>query len=649
MEIKKPQYIRKYDFVRYFIRNEDEWFWSTNQLKEYIEQKSLQLTKKEIDIDNEDEDSQDEYEFDNYEYKKENEDLNINDPKVFEGNLIDKESKKFIKSQFSMCRKIYDFDEFNLSNDESFIKTMDYLRNDDNFILFQPSFIYQSKAIAKPDALIKSNGKYILVETKGTTCVKCSHLIDLTYQHHIINECLKQVKSAISQCYLCFVDYKIADKNEIGFCLSEFASIVKSGYGTPKTKFLKYTNEWILERRKNKMAVNKSIPYLDIIDNYKNIAPVGYTKQDGTLYKDWEKFISNYKLIADYDEFNNVIDKLNKHTINFQPQLEPTNKYKCWFKDNDYWPEIKQYYINDINNDKHQLFSYSGFLVGFNKVYQDYYKLNKTTQEMFEDFKIISNASNAYYYRTKENKIINELTKERFKQLKDKKVYFDFESLNLATRVIDDTLPFMQTVNQVSIIIDNGNGVNSQTPCNNILFDPLLMDKSKYKQIVDAILPDKNNLAICENYSYIVYNKSFEKSRLEEMKWLINENDYSKKIDIIINNLNMFDLADFFDPRREEYICLSELKGFYSIKRVLPLVEKYAKDIYQNVGCKDYKNELIIHNGSEAQTLATQRFFKLIDDNKWQEISINLKKYCENDVRAMVAVEYYIKKIINTI
>jgi hypothetical protein len=112
---------------------------------------------------------------------------------------------------------------------------------------------------------------------------------------------------------------------------------------------------------------------------------------------------------------------------------------------------------------------------------------------------------------------VNEDTKTSFNKLKHKKVYFDFESINLATRVVDNTLPFMQCVNQVSIIIDNGSGVTKHTPCNNLLFDPLEMDTEKYKQIVDAILPNKDNLEICTKYSYVVFNKSFEKTRLEEM------------------------------------------------------------------------------------------------------------------------------------
>jgi hypothetical protein len=142
-----------------------------------------------------------------------------------------------------MCSKIYDFDKFALLNSEAFNKTLEYLKSDDNFILFQPAFIYKNKAIAKPDAFIKLNGKYILVETKGTTNTKLSHLIDVTYQHIVINECLLQINANISQYFLCIIDYKIANKNELGFTLSEFASIAKGGYGSTKLKFPKFSNE----------------------------------------------------------------------------------------------------------------------------------------------------------------------------------------------------------------------------------------------------------------------------------------------------------------------------------------------------------------------------------------------------------------------
>jgi hypothetical protein len=128
-----------------------------------------------------------------------------------------------------------------------------------------------------------------------------------------------------------------------------------------------------------------------------------------------------------------------------------------------------------------------------------------------------SNHAQNFARRVQNNEIYNNGTISEFKNLSSKKVYFDFESINLATRVIDDTLPFMQTVNQVSVIVDKGNGVDKNTPCNNIIFDPKTMTKDNYKLIIDALLPEKD-LSLCATYSYVVYNQAFEKTRLEEMK-----------------------------------------------------------------------------------------------------------------------------------
>jgi hypothetical protein len=36
------------------------------------------------------------------------------------------------------------------------------------------------------------------------------------------------------------------------------------------------------------------------------------------------------------DNFENIINELNSHQVSNQLSLEPTDKYKCWFKDNDY-------------------------------------------------------------------------------------------------------------------------------------------------------------------------------------------------------------------------------------------------------------------------------------------------------------------------
>jgi hypothetical protein len=53
-----------------------------------------------------------------------------------------------------------------------------------------------------------------------------------------------------------------------------------------------------------------------------------------------------------------------------------------------------------------------------------------------------------------------------------------------------------------------------------------------------------------------------------------------------------------------------------------------------------------IQNGALAQKYATKRFWNLLSEQEWKTINNNLKIYCENDVRAMIAVEYFAINII---
>ena len=120
----------------------------------------------------------------------------------------------------------------------------------------------------------------------------------------------------------------------------------------------------------------------------------------------------------------------------------------------------------------------------------------------------------------------------------------------------------------------------------------------------------------------------------------------TKKVEIIISNI--YDLADLFNIKSTENIAVifKELKGFYSIKKILPLVEKYDLKSFKDTGCKNYKTELEqITNGSEAQSASTKRFFGLLNDKEWAITKENLGKYCDNDVRAMIAVEYFLRNI----
>jgi hypothetical protein len=165
-----------------------------------------------------------ETEFDPYEYLKELEsdqhkDLDKTDPKVIEGNMIDEQSKKFISDLYPDCEAI----DLNAKADSLALAnmTIKLLQEKENVIIFQPTFIYKDVAIAKPDAFIKRNNEFILIETKGTTSSKSVHIVDITYQAHVCNETIvKYFDKKIDEYYLCIVDYALRNKGEIGFKLT---------------------------------------------------------------------------------------------------------------------------------------------------------------------------------------------------------------------------------------------------------------------------------------------------------------------------------------------------------------------------------------------------------------------------------------------
>jgi hypothetical protein len=537
-------------------------------------------------------------------FKESYEDVDKSNPKVYEGNLIDRACRKYIASVYEKC-KVIDFYDYKYSNKQAFEKTLEIIKHQDNVLLFQPTFIYKDIAIAKPDALVKLEGKYILIETKGTSTTKLSHLVDIQYQVNVIDEVLNKFDENIDNCKLCIVAYEKRNKGEITFLLTEYCNYQKSGKTLSENEKKIYSDKFADKTISIKEAYKTGTHFENRIIDF--------------VHGKIDKFVKYSQLTG--ENFDRILSELKNATPCEKPRLIPCEQYKSWLKDASHWHLLREYYF--INHE-YIAFSFSGFLIHYKNalVYGDLRFKNDAdflkkasldnTNKVFDEFY-------ASFKQTDPNRKYNKIcsysnvTINKFNEIKIKKVYFDFESLNTAIRVIDGTLPYMQAVNQVSVIFDNGDGKlvkkDGSSGSDNIIIDPLTMTINDYKTIIDAIFPKEHQ----EEYSYIVYNQGFEVTRLKEIRHLLNNKEYSRKIDIIINNI--YDLADLFDFHKTSYIYIEELHAFYSIKKVLPLVKKYAHDIYQKTGCKDYK-ELQIHNGGQAQTESTKRFFNLLNINE---------------------------------
>ncbi len=663
----KPKYIRKYDYLRSFYQPKDQWFADLNSLHEFVHDKLINAIAKNnnkfIDFDEED----DEIYIDNVEYTKtldltkqeiQQKGLDQNDPKVREGLEIDRLSKEFILSKFPNYQVI-DFDQFATNNELKAKQTLEVLKQNNNCILFQPVFIFNG-VINKPDAIIKKDHEIILIEVKGTTNPKLYHLFDLYFQTQIINAVLDELDLTISKHYLCLVKYELKNFKELSFVLVDKVSFAKAGFNLPKQEkgnISYFSKEYINEIAQIKEGANYSEKrtITNILDEINQDEPdLDQNKRDSEKIEYLKSEFNNHA-------FWDRIDKLKNTTVQEtnSVSLIPSLDFKSKIKDNDIWLTLKDYYYFSL---EYLPLNFSANFVKFPtgvEIYQKYQP--KNIDDLFLIFK-----SNQNYLTYRGLKYFNYLTNnqansivnyqnivafdlngvnELLNKIKPKKVYFDFESLNLATRTMDFIPPFMQTVNQVSVVIEDENNHLTTKPY--VVIDPINgIGKKDLKLIIDTILPS-TNLEEAKQYSYIVYNINFERTCLKKMKAYLKDAEYAKKIDVIVNNL--FDLADFFDIKKDKkhFFVFKELFGYYSIKKVLPLVQKYDCESYQQSGCKDYKLELDqVHNGVDAQKYSTLRFFGLINNQEWKKAAHNLGLYCDNDVLAMVAIERFVRKLV---
>ena len=225
-------------------------------------------------------------------------------------------------------------------------------------------------------------------------------------------------------------------------------------------------------------------------------------------------------------------------------------------------------------------------------------------------------------------KIINDL--------KNKIVWYDFEAFSIPLCPLDGFLPYQQVVSQVSTIVtDNMKEQNN----NNIVIDPKNINHNHLWEIINHIYQ--------KDHKYVVYNQSYENTRLKEMSQILTKFNHPKAslahkmVDTIIDNT--IDLADIFNVMSKEIkLLIPNLKGKHSIK----LVEKYITKASFNLPykIKEYKN-LNIKSGLFAMEAANNRALNITGDNEWQVIKKDLQEYCENDVRAMIMVYYLVEHI----
>ena len=580
------------------------------------------------------------------------------------GNIIDKKSREFIKNKYKEIKNIFDLENNQkkfLTNEQQALKTKELILQYDNLIIFQPVFIYKN-LITKSDTLVKNKNKIYIIETKGTTSAKFVHYLDLLFQKQVIEN--QDYLKALNPKFfyeLCLIEYNYLNKNDVTLQTTPFINLSKTVSITTQLKKLNIQKTELATIKNN---IKKGIPYNNEITPLK-IKDLIYQNYDDLSincgaqnFQTRQKYEKCYEAVSNINnEFFEVMKKLQafKDKLNDKSfvKFQPSEKDKSIIKNCDYFQKEKKIYALM----GYKLFNFSG-----NVASQSAEDIKKTSKKAkIEDFLKKPKANPDFYlnlFKKKKKIVVNKsLCNEFLQKLKSTKVYFDFETINSPIRVIDNSLPFMQIVTQCSIITWNQKQKVEDLKCNNLIRDPKKIDIQWFKKVIDSLYAGNTPVKQNEVYtldkenevSYIVYNKSFECTRLKEMADFINEDLYWFKINQINNNI--FDLADFFkinaNPKRNPYlIFFKELFGFYSIKKVLPLINKYDSQIYALTKCLDY-NGLEIGNGLVCQNKTTERFLNLVNDSEWKKLAKQMQIYCENDVRSMIAIELFVRNIIS--
>jgi hypothetical protein len=188
--------------------------------------------------------------------------------------------------------------------------------------------------------------------------------------------------------------------------------------------------------------------------------------------------------------------------------------------------------------------------------------------------------------------------------------FLDFESFQPAIPVYDHTHPYQQIVFQYSLHI-------RKKPGGKLIHKEYLAmpGEDPRRSVAEHLCKD-----IPADGSVVVYNQTFEKTRLREMANLFP--DLADRLLAIADHI-----VDLIVPFRKRMYYSAPMMGSYSIKKVLPA-------LYPDDPELDYHSLEGVHNGHEASDAFKQ--MHSMDADTLQEYRRYLLKYCELDTYAMV-------------
>ncbi|MBG0730880.1 DUF2779 domain-containing protein [Mycoplasma sp. 'Moose RK'] len=564
-----------------------------------------------FDFDNEN-DNDSLWDFDGFDQPSNFIDLHAN---IFENFAI--EFRKHIDKEYS-TKKICTVTK--LITAEKIAQTKAFLESGQCEIILNPCFLFEN-AISQPSVFFVFNKKISIL--KLSTSTKIRDYLRANWDFWITTYALRQI----------FPD--LEPVRDISFFLLDTVEF-------PKEKAIEFTEIFWLSQNKSPRNAKKSD-----LETSRRFFAKKIAKQIGMTLDEFE----NEKFL----EANKIIKSLELQTIQRflikKPKITKMVPVKSAIieilaaqKVKEFGPPEK---IDNSPFEKNPEFSL--LLANFNEKLTNFsgtiLKAKKALELVEDPSGLILLETNSFWFKffQRTNQILlNDLKKTKLflEKLNNKKlVWFDFEAFSLPYPPIDFVQPYQQIVFQVSIVITvNGKILEQDFLENNLVFDPKGYNWENCYKIIETIYQDDVDF-------YLVFNQSYEQTRLFEMLQIIFANflqkysrleatkkmeKYTKMVQEIVAKI-----VDLKDPFAKSWVLLSDLKGFYSIKKIEYFINKYNYKLKHLI--VPYK-ELEIQNGLQAMKIAINRYLNFVGDHEWEKASKNLRIYCQNDVVAMIMV-----------
>lgn len=443
------------------------------------------------------------------------------------------------------------------------------------------------------------------------------------------------------------LDFFVKGKDNIYYPHLDFKNYESSDYYKKESKLFNKFDEigsYIYDLLYQKYVIdhaiqtNKKIEYYLVILNHEYVHDGRFDELGKPVYLD------------NIVRFYNLTSLLNKMITNIEKDINLSIKIINKFQNNQKnltTSDLANFHFSDIDlsnfPNKNNLLDYTYRHHGFKDREGNKYTVidllkmgyRKAVDVPFELLNRSNNEIQRKAIETNKPYYNKEKIKAGINLLKYPIYHLDFESFNAPLPRFKGESPYSQSLFQYSVHIERLPGICNKDQDN---YYYLAGDHSDHrlsllKSMLDVIKPDGG--------SVLVYNVSFERSRLKELQQFFPE--YFNELEDIINRL--FDLQHLVEGNTKLYLKLEfnqeeaslynfyhkDLDGSYSIKKVLPLFSNLS---YQSLDVKD---------GIEA--MVTYNSFPTLNKEEFNKEYQALIEYCKQDTWAMFEILNKLREI----